>query len=171
VLADQLLAQYGSEAAGIRELMRQIVPAAMDRIWREKATASSQNTAFTENSVAEQFSHAIATLAPVNDTQRALKSRIEAASADVARTRLLVFADGDNPILTPFLLILIVWLTVIFTSFSLFVEPHVVVAAALLVFALSVSSALFLIADLNQPFAGLMQVSREPIMHALPPLK
>jgi hypothetical protein len=34
---------------------------------------------------------------------------------------------------------------------------------ALLVFALSVSSALFLVADLSQPFAGLMQISKEQL--------
>ncbi len=57
----------------------------------------------------------------------------------MSRGRLLLFADGDKPILTPFLLILIVWLTVIFTSFGLFVEPGAVAWTALLVFALSVS--------------------------------
>jgi hypothetical protein len=72
--------------------------------------------------------------------------------------------------LTPFLLILIVWLTVIFTSFSLFVEPGAVIVTVLLVFALSVSSALFLIADLSQPYAGLMQISRDPLLMALAPL-
>jgi hypothetical protein len=81
-----------------------------------------------------------------------------------------MFADTDNPMLTPFLLILIFWLTVIFTSFGLFVEPGAVGVIALLVFALSVSSGLFLIADLSQPFAGFMQVSNEELTRALAPL-
>jgi hypothetical protein len=170
VLTDQLLAQYGPEATGVRKLMRQAVPAAMDRIWREKATSSPQDTAFTANSLAEQLYGAIAALSPASDAQRALKLRISEASAEIARARLLMFADSDKPIQTPFLLILIVWLTVIFTSFSLFVEPGALVLAALLVFALSVSSALFLVADLSQPFAGLMQISKDPLVHALAPL-
>ena len=169
VEADQLLAQYGPEATPVRRLMRQNVPAAMDRIWNEKATAS-QNTAFTASSLAEQLYNAIEALSPVNDAQRSLKSRIVQASNDIARTRLLIFADGDKPILTPFLLILIVWLTVIFTSFGLFVEPGAVAWTALLVFALSVSSALFLVADLSQPFAGLMQISKDQLRHTLTPL-
>jgi hypothetical protein len=170
VLADQLLAQYGPEAIDVRKLMRQAVPAAMERIWREKATSSPQSTAFTASSLAEQLHNAIETLSPVSDTQRALKSRIVEASGDIARTRLLMFADSDKPIMTPFLLILIVWLTVIFTSFSLFVEPGVIVGAALLIFALSVSSALFLVADLGQPFAGLMQISNVQLRESLAPL-
>jgi hypothetical protein len=169
VETDQLLAQYGPEAVPVRKLMRQDVPAAMDRIWNEKATAS-QNTAFTANSLAERLYTAIEALSPVNDVQRSLKLRIVQASNDIARTRLLMFTDGDKPILTPFLLILIVWLTVIFTSFGMFVEPSAVAWTALLVFALSVSSALFLVADLSQPFAGLMQISKEQLRHTLPPL-
>jgi hypothetical protein len=149
--------------------MRESVPAAMDRIWNEKATAS-QNTAFTVNSLAEQLYAAIEALSPANDAQRSLKLRIVQASNEIARTRLLIFADGDRPILTPFLLILIVWLTVIFASFAMFVEPGVVTWTALLVFALLVSSALFLVADLSQPFAGLMQISKEQLRHTLAPL-
>ena len=170
VLADQLLSQYGPETVEIRKVMRQAVPAAIDRIWHEKATSSPQSNAFSANSLAEQFNTAIDGLSPANDAQRAIKARILQASADIAHTRLLMFADGDNPILTPFLLILIFWLTVIFTSFGLFVEPGPVAVTALLVFALSVSSALFLIADLSQPYAGLMQISREPLRTVLSPL-
>jgi hypothetical protein len=169
VLTDQLLAQYGPEATGVRKLMRLAVPAAVDRIWREKATGAPQSNAFTVNSVAEQIYNAIEQLTPVNEVQRSLKPRIVAASADIGRARLLLFADSDKPIFTPFLMILIVWLTVIFTSFSLFVEPGALVVAALLVFALSVSSALFLVADLSQPFAGFMQISKDPLLHALAP--
>jgi len=169
VETDQLLAQYGPGAIEVRKLMRQAVPAAIDRIWREKASGS-QDTAFTAISLAEQLHSAIDALSPANDAQRALKARIVQASAEIARTRLLMFADSDTPLLTPFLLILIFWLTVIFTSFSLFAEPNAAVAAAFLVLALSVSSALFLVADLSQPFAGLMQIPKEQLRHTLAPL-
>ena len=105
-----------------------------------------------------------------DDEQRALKLRILQAGSDFANPRLLMFADVDTPIMTPFLLTLVFWLTVIFASFSLFVDPGIVVGTALLIYALSVSSALFLVADLGQPFAGLMQISSEQLRHALAPL-
>jgi len=169
VEADQLLAQYGPEATGMRQLMREAVPAAVDRIWREKATAS-QDTAFTARSLAEQLYTAVEALLPKNDIQRGLKARVEQAVTDLARTRLSMFADGDTPVLTPFMLILIFWLVVVFGSFGLFVEPGPVVFAALLVFALSISTALFLVADLSRPFIGLMQIPKEQLKHTLAPL-
>lgn len=169
VETDQLLVQYGPETTQVRIVMRQALPAAIDRIWREKQSAS-QESAFTAASLAEQLNSEIATLSPANDAQRVLKRRIEQASTEIARTRLLMFADGQTAILTPFLLILIFWLAVVFASYSLFVEPGRVVIAALLVFAFSISSALFLVVDLSRPFVGLMQIPKEQLRHTLAPL-
>ena len=169
VETDQLLVQYGPETTQIRILMRQAVPAAVDRIWREKR-AANQDSAFTSASLAEQINSVVATLAPANDAQRALKRRIEEASNEIAKTRLLMFADGDRAIQTPFLLILVFWLAVVLASYVLFVEPSRVVIAALLVFALSISSALFLMADLSQPFVGLMQLPKEELRNTLGPM-
>src|ERR1700758_716387 len=45
VETDQLLVQYGPDATQVRILMRQAIPAAVDRIWREKQQAS-QTSAF-----------------------------------------------------------------------------------------------------------------------------
>ena len=90
VETDQLLAQYGPEATGMRQLMREAVPAAIDRIWREKATAS-QDTAFTARSLAEQLYTAVEALSPKNDIQRGLKARVEQAIAERAKAR------GETP--------------------------------------------------------------------------
>jgi nitric oxide reductase large subunit len=81
-----------------------------------------------------------------------------------------MFADGDRAIQTPYLLILIFWLAVVFASYALFVEPSRVVIAALLVFALLISSALFLMADLSQPFVGLMQIPKDQLRSTLAPI-
>jgi hypothetical protein len=145
------------------------VPAAVDRIWREKRSAN-QDSAFTSASLAEQLNSVIVALAPANDAQRILKRRIEEASSEIAKTRLLMFADGDRAIQMPFLLILVFGLAVVFASYALFVEPSRVVVTALLVFALSISSALFLMADLSQPFAGLMQLPKDELRSTLAPL-
>jgi hypothetical protein len=65
---------------------------------------------------------------------------------------------------------MILWLTVIFASFTLFSDANVVVATASLIYALAVSSALFLIVDMSQPFTGLMKIPSEPLKHVLPQL-
>jgi hypothetical protein len=171
ILLDQLLAHYGPETDGLRRAMRDGVGRVTARIWRENTETASRSGTFTISNDAERFYGAIEALSPGNDEQRLIKPRILQATVDLGRTRLLIFVNEESPILIPFMAILIVWLTVIFTSYSLFADFSAVVSAALLIFALSISSALFLIVDLSQPFAGVMQISREPLQHALPALK
>ena len=88
----------------------------------------------------------------------------------MGRTRLLVFTQSDDAIPLPFFIVLVFWLVAIFASFSLFAEPPIVIASTL-VFALSVSSALFLIVDLSHPFQGLMQISNHHLHMVLPTIE
>ena len=99
--------------------------------------------------------------------QRAIKARIQQASVDIANTRLLMFADGDNPILTPFLLILIVWLVVIFASFGMNAPRNGTVVVAFVVCSLAIGGAIFLILEMDRPLDGVMQISSWPMRNAL----
>ncbi len=108
---------------------------------------------------------------PANAEQTSLKSRIIQLTTDMGRTRLLVFTQGDDAIPLPFFVVLVFWLVVIFASFSLFAEPGLIVVASTLVFALSVSSALFLIVDLSHPFQGFMQISNHHLHMVLPKIE
>ena len=71
----------------------------------------------------------------------------------------------------PFFIVLTFWLVVIFASFSVLAEPSRIVIASILVFAISVSSALFLIVDLSHPFEGLMQISNHHLQMVLPKIE
>src|SRR5438477_188143 len=91
-------------------------------------------------------------------------------ATDIAQTRLLLFAQTNNSIPMPFLVVLIFWLTIIFGTFGLFTKPNAIVFSSLFVFALSAAGAIYLVLELGQPFAGLMQISSAPLRNALMPL-
>jgi hypothetical protein len=169
ILLDELLEQYGPEANEARAMIRRAAEITMQRIWRENATTSAKKT-FSASGSAEQFFQTVEGLSPKNDLQRSIKPRILEVSTDLARTRLLLYVHFDNPIPVPLLVIVILWLTVIFASYTLFADANAVVAVASLVYALAVSSALFLIVDMSQPFSGLMRISNEPLTQVLPQL-
>jgi hypothetical protein len=170
VLLDRLLAQYGPETRPARELVRRAVGPLVERIWRENTSDSAKNAPFEATSVSELAYAKIQELSPQNDAQRSLKGRALQIGTDLAQTRLLLFEQADSSIPAPFLAVLIFWLTIIFASFSLFSRLNPTLIAALLLFALSASAAIFLILELNQPFAGLLQISSAPLRNALPPL-
>jgi hypothetical protein len=167
---DQLLAQYGPEARDARDLLRRAIGPLADRIWEEQSAAAAEGRPFEATAVAGTAFAEIVTLSPQNDTQRLLKARAIDVGNDLAQTRLLLFAQSGGSIPLPFLGVLVFWLAIIFLSFSLFSRLNPTVITALVVFALSASSAIFLILELNQPFAGLLQISSAPLRNALPPL-
>ena len=170
VLLDNLLVQYGPEADATRALMRRAVVVMADRIWRENSSDADKTAPFTASQQGEAFVATLLQLAPKNDSQRFLRDRAIQASTDLAQTRLLLFAEADNPLPMPFLVVLVFWLTIIFASFSLFAQPNAIVIGSLFIFALSAAGAIFLILELNQPFSGLMQISSAPLRNALAPL-
>jgi hypothetical protein len=168
ILLDRLLAQYGPEARPIRQQMRSVIGPFADQLWLEKQ--SSAATPFEADASAEQVYLAVQGLSPQNDLQRSLQTRAAQISNDLAQTRLLLFAESGNVIPTPFLAILVLWLVIIFASFSLFSALNATVFTCLSLFALSASCAIFLILELSQPFSGLMTISSTPLRHALGPL-
>ncbi len=164
VLVDQMLLKYGPAAREARTLLREIIPSASARIWQENIAAKGGSN-FVVSSTGERF------YKPANEEQTSLKARIIQITTEMGRTRLLVFTQNENAIPVPFFVVLVFWLVLIFASFSLFAEPGPIVIASTLLFALSVSSALFLIVDLGHPFEGLMQISNHHLQVVLPKIE
>jgi hypothetical protein len=171
VVLDQILAQYGLEAVSARNLMRRAVASMADRIWRENSSPSGEAAPFEASAAGLSLFDEILKLSPQNDRQKSLQARAIGALQEVAKTRLLLFAEAGAAIPMPFLVVLIFWLAIIFASFSLFADNNATTVAALCIFALSASAAIFLILELGQPFSGLMRISSEPLRSALAPLR
>ena len=124
-----MLTKYGAEAKAARTLLREIIPSATTRIWRENISGTGGGSTFVISETAERFYNAVEGLKPPNAEQTSLKSRIIQLTTDMGRTRLLVFTQADDAIPLPFFIVLVFWLVVIFASFSLFAEPGLSVAA------------------------------------------
>lgn len=170
VLLDRLLAQYGPETGAVRDLLRRSIVVLADRMWRENSSDLGKTAPFEASTAGEAFYAKLLELSPQNDSQRSLQGRAIQISTDIAQTRLLLFAQRNNSIPMPFLVVLIFWLTIIFASFSLFARPNTIVIGSLLIFAVSAAGAIYLILELGQPFTGLMQIPSAPLRNALAPL-
>lgn len=165
ILLDMLLTQYGEDAKPIRELMRRVVVELTDNIWHESRLGPA--APFRATPEGEVVYSKVQELNPKNDFQRSLQARAIQITTDVAQARLLLFAQRNEGIPMPFLIVLVFWLTIIFGSFSLFAEPNRMVVAALIVFAASATGAIYMILELTHPFEGLMQIPRGPFANAL----
>ena len=88
-------------------------------------------------------------------------------SGDLAAARWLMFAQVSSAIPLLFLVVLVVWLTVLFASFGVLAPRNLTVVAALALCALSVSGSIFLILEMSRPLEGLIKVSSAPLHFAL----
>ena len=59
------------------------------------------------------------------------------------------------------------WTGVIFANLGLFAPRNVTVLAVIVLCALSVSTAMFIILELERPFSGLVELSRQPFQDTL----
>jgi len=170
IVLDDLLGQYGPEAASVRTRLRQSIPALANRIWHEQERTTGNPVQFKPSEQSLAFEEELERLSPSNDTQRSLQSRAIQALTEGAQTRLLLFTQAGGSIPVPFLIVLVFWLSAIFVSLTLFARINLVVLASLLICALSFAGAIFLVLELDNPFTGLMGISSETLRSALPPL-
>jgi Na+/H+ antiporter NhaC len=171
ILLDDLLAQYGPEAAHVRTLLRRGIQPLSDRIWHEEQAPSGRSVRFESTAESSAFESELERLSPANDTQRSLQSRAIQAFTEGAQIRLQLFTQVGGSIPIPFLIILVFWLSAIFVSFTLFAQTNLIVMASLFVGALSFASAIFLVLELGDPFSGLMGISSATLRGALLPLQ
>ena len=171
ILLDQLMARYGPETRPIRDLMRRAVAPLVEHIWGYGDSETAKDVPFfgATTFLGDAFAK-IAALAPQTESQSSLKAQAIRVSTDLAQTRLTLYVQAGNSIPVPFLAVLVFWLTITFASFSLFSRLNATLVAALFVFVLSACGAIFLVLELSQPFAGLMQISSSPLRNALAPL-
>ena len=166
---DRVLARYGPETGDIRKGLKDLLAARIDAIWSgglspEPVNKEPQPIGFTS---AEDVADAIRALKPRDDSQRALQSRASDLIETVLQARWLASIGSQSSVPLPFLSVLVFWLTITFTSFGVFAPRNATVLAVLFVCAVSVSSALFLVLELDLPFAGLIKVSSDPLRYAL----
>jgi len=163
ILLDQVLAHYGTETSDARAALRTTV-VGMEAGGSRNRLAQLGRAARVDR---EGLFDKIQSLTPQADAQRTLKSEAESLALTLGQTRWLLFAQSGTSISTPFLVIVIFWLTVLYLSFGLFAPSNLTALTTLVVSALSVAGAMFLILDLDHPFSGLMQIPDTPLRNAL----
>jgi hypothetical protein len=168
IFLDRTLARYGPESRDARETLRASVADMLQRTWpaENPQAGQGQTPAGTEGRY-EIMHDKLQELTPKNETQRALQAQAVRIANDIGQSRWILFAQKGSSIPTPFLVVLGAWLALLLTSFSLFAPQNPTALIILMVCGLAVSSAIFLILALDQPFDGILQIPSAPLRSAL----
>ena len=165
VIIDQLLAGYGPETKDAREELRDIVVLGLDRVW--PGEASRQSDLKPKNDT-QSFYSQLQALTPKNDVQSAAKAEVISVASNLRQIRWRIFVEAEQTSMSiPLLLVLVSWLVVIFVCFGFFSPPNTTVIVMLLICALAVSAAIFIIMEMYTPFSGVLKISPAPIREAL----
>lgn len=163
----RFLAYFGPEAAMAQNLLREALVTTHDRVWSDHGMQPENVDPLKMRSQADQFYETLQSLAPKTDAQRFARSRALELTADIVHTRLLMFEQSGSSVSWPFVAVLVFWLSVLFLGFGLFAPLHATIVCTMLIGALSVSAAMFLILELNEPYSGLGRLSDTPLLRAL----
>ena len=167
VLLDRVLAHYGPETKDARDKIRRGVATRLDAIWPEDRSPGAAVDGSDTSLAAEAVDDEIRELTPKNEFQHDLQMRALQIDGDALHTRWLLFGGAGSAIQTPFLVVLVFWVTVIFVTFGLFAPRNGTVTMVLLITAVSVSCAIFLILELGTPLDGMLKMSSAPLRFTL----
>jgi hypothetical protein len=164
-LLDRVLTLYGPETAVARRALRDATADGVRRTWPAERSGPVRLDPNPQmgDAVYEPISH----LAPRDDTQRALKTEATTLMVQLAEIRALLQAQAVPSVSKPLLIALMIWLMVIFLGFSLLAPANATSTLALMAGAFSVACAIFIILELDFPFAGIVRVPSEPMIKTL----
>lgn len=163
VLVDRVLAHYGLEAKGAREALSNLVTLVVKRMW----AAEDPTLLDPASGGAEILYVKIEDLSPKDDARRLLKSQALSMATNLGQTRWLMYEQNVTAVSMPLIVTVVFWLTVIFLGCGLLAHPNTTLIVTMLVSALSVSGATFLILGMYSPYRGLICISDAPLRAAL----
>jgi hypothetical protein len=167
IILDRTLAEYGPEAKNARGQLRRSVETVVHKIWPEERTSVSAVAAIERGGAIEALQTELHQIAPRNDAQRQLLAQAQQLASELSQSRWMLIEEAQNELPTTFLVVLVLWLTVLFVSFGLFAPRNATVVTALFICACTMSAAIFLILEMNRPLEGFLKVSSAPMRKAL----
>ncbi|MBX7259778.1 MAG: DUF4239 domain-containing protein [Candidatus Hydrogenedentes bacterium] len=167
IVLDRALAHYGPEAKETRRLLRETVRDMIPRIWQDETPSSARSTGAGDVADYEALYDQLLKLEPKSEAQRTTHGLAIKIVHDTAEMRWLLYSKRNSSIPLAFLVLMVGWLAITFASYGLFAPRNSTTLAVLLLGSIVVSSAVFLILELDHPFGGLMHISSEPLQNAL----
>jgi hypothetical protein len=164
-LLDRVLKFYGPEAMDARHALRDAIADGVRRTWPAELDGHARLD--PNEQMGDAVYVAIHRLAPHDDGQRGLKTEAATLMVQLGELRSLLQAQAVSPVSKPLLIALVLWLVVIFFGFSLLAPANATSTLALVAGAFSVACAVFIILELDFPFAGVIRIPSEPMTNVL----
>jgi hypothetical protein len=168
IMLDRVLARYGPQTEEIRDQLRISTAKWVNLIWPQTGSAVQGMELFEKSPVTlELVISNLRALEPQNESQRMSQADAMQICSQLLQTRWMVIEQSQISMPMVFIVVQMFWLTILFSTIGLFAPPNKTVIAALVVCAMSVGGAMFLIEEMNRPLGGIVKVSSAPLIKAI----
>ncbi len=164
ILLDRTLRHYGPEASDVRQRLRAYVRQAINGTWGADASPVLEDRA--AETLLDEVGNGLAAMRPSDPVRTEMWREAEVSYQNVVRRRWVLIEESEGTIPTPFLVMLVAWLVLVFASFGYRAPRNAVVATTLVVSAFLIAGSIYLILDMNVPFSGPIKISPAPLQRA-----
>jgi hypothetical protein len=165
ILLDRSLRLYGPETAAARKRLGDYTQEAIEGTW------PTEGIPVIADAKAGAILDSVATeLRAITAPDRAhadIFNRIEQHMQRVIELRWTLIGASRSTVYTPFFVILVAWLMLIFASVGFNAPFNGVVIVTTVLTAFVISASLYIVLDLDLPFEGPVRVSPKPLQQAL----
>jgi hypothetical protein len=175
---DRCLRDYGPETAPFRKQLRGYAAAVIASTWPDEPRPEGLDFPDPDkmpqlgespllSDLLSEVGRGVRGLEPKDSYHTTQMGACVEEYSDLLKARWKVIEGARPSITPPFYWVLVIWLSILFGSFGLTARPNALVAAITILSALSITIAVFVILDMDEPYGGLFGVPSTAMRNAL----
>jgi len=161
------LAHFGQEAAELRAKLRSYTARKIATTWPQDRGLAPVLHDPQAVQLLDDIEMRLRAASPPSQAQQAGGTSALQLVGELKSTSRLLTVQQSARTPRPFLVVVIFWLSMLFVSYAIFAPLNATVIGAMFICAVSVSTAVNLTFDMDQPFSGFIRVSPAPMQQAL----
>lgn len=165
ILFDKVLKSYGAEMTPARKALSAYVQDAIAHPTRADDALSYREDISGKH--LDEIGDVLGGVSSTDSYQQLLLTDIRQQYRHIVERRWSLVEQSEGNIPTPLIGMLIAWLTLIFISMGYRAPPNTTVVACLTTAAALAAASIYLVLDMDIPFAGTIQISIAPLRRAL----
>ncbi|MEK4032447.1 hypothetical protein WOC76_04135 [Methylocystis sp. IM3] len=169
IALSHLLHKYGNQAEKAQASLRRVARGGIEVI--EKTARSGLHADDVKGTTIDDLLTDLIALPEQNASQTWVKNSALSLGNEIATSRWKIYQRSSSTVSPLFLAVLVFWLMTIFFSLGLISPFNAAVVSALFTASLSMTGAILLTLELDQPYGGLIKMTTEPLKMALQQFK
>jgi hypothetical protein len=166
-VTDLELLSFGAAACPVRLTLQDYGKLLISETWEQDTDLSPSRGKEPALKALLRFDSELRALKPATDDQKQARGNLLSLSKQLVEYRWKVSGVARTTTPTTFIVVVICWLALIFANVGVFAPRNPLVMAGHVLAMAGIASAIFLVTEMGEPFAGPLHVSPAPVVRLL----